>query len=262
MKIKQLVMLIVVIGIMAACKKDRTQPNPGNPTDTTKTEVPAKDTIYLLDTMVQVYSSSKVKQTEIFNYNTARQLTKYTLIYTGSPYPGDDISRSYYVLLTYKNNEVSSISRFSGSHQTARYTYLNDTIRVLYSTPVKYSSIISLNSKGQAEKIKSSKGDVVQYVRTYKYDEAGNLTGITAYKGTDTVPFATGNMTYDNKRNPLWALRDNTFMLYRFYNMGITSYVNNMVRDSNGRYHRHTYNKAGYPEKTTGLDYTTTYKYS
>lgn len=239
MKFKQIIILVIIAGVMAACTKDRAS---GNQPDIA---VKAKDTIYLLNTMVtkQLLTPSPVTQTETFTYNSELQLTKHSVNYKSNT---ENYTTNYAIV--YSNNKVVQVKKSGGNHymwDKLAFTYSGKDIKVDYIYPDTESSItITLNSKGLAQKIQ---GNGQFYLFTY--DAAGNITNRSQYENANpTKATVTIDYTYDKKHSPFSSQRDNNYILYLAFN-DINTCVNNRISNNKLELYNITYNKAGYPEK-------------
>ena len=224
---------------MGGCKKDGgVTPKP--------VEVKAKDTIYLLNKMVTNYllTPSPVTQTETFTYNTNRQLTKH--VYNYKSYTSN-YTTTYTV--TYNDGKVAEINSSATKPypwNKIRYSYFGSDIHVVYNYPVanKDSIVITLNSKGLAEKVQ---GNGQYYI--IKYDAEGNIENRSQYENANPAkPTFNNDYTYDKKRSPFWASRDNIYVTYQAFN-DINTFVNNRTSNNKLELYNYTYTKSGYPEQ-------------
>ena len=244
MRCKQIIMLVMVMGIMAGCKKESVIKKP---TDTTKIEVKVKDTIYLVNKMVtnQLLTPSPVTQTETFTYNSSGQVTKHSVAYKSYT---QSYTTNYAVL--YNDGKVSEVQRSGGKHNIwdkLVFSYSGNDIKVLYVYPTSESSIvITVNSKGLPEKVQ---GNGQFYM--FKYDDSGNIINRSQYENVNpTRATVVNNYTYDKKRSPFLSQRDNNYILYLAFN-DIYTHINNRINTNNLEVYNLVYNDGGYPEKMT-----------
>lgn len=238
MNVKQIFILVMVTGIMAACKKE---------SKPIKTEVNAKDTTYLLNKMVtnQLLGPSPVTQTDSFVYNSSQRLIKHLVTYKSYT---ENYTTNYAVV--YSDGKVSEIRRSGGKNyrwNKLLFSYSGNNINVVYVYPDTEESItITLNSKGDAEKLQ---GNGQFYL--FKYDSDGNITNRSQYENVNpTKATFVNNYTYDKKRSPFWSQRENNYILYLAFN-DIYTHINNRISTNNLEFYNLVYNTGGYPEKMT-----------
>jgi hypothetical protein len=238
MNLKHVIILVMVISIMAGCKKDGVTNKP-------PVEIKVKDTIYLVNKMITNYllTPSPVTQTETFTYNLGRQLIKHVINYKSY---NENYTTTYSI--TYNDGKVSEVNSSRTKPypwNKLSYTYSTNAIKVTYTYPASKDSItISLNSNGLAEKIQ---GNGQYYL--FKYDADGNIENRSQYENINpTKPTFKIDYTYDKKRSHFWASRDNIYILYQAFN-DINTYVNNRISNNTLELYNYTYNESGYPKQ-------------
>ncbi|RYU91555.1 hypothetical protein EWM62_06340 [Mucilaginibacter terrigena] len=235
----------MITGIMAGCKKETT--TKPKPTDTTKTEVKVKDTIYLVSKVTTNYllTPSPLTITDRFTYNDSRQLIRHSVQYKNNT---SDYVTNYN--LVYTDGKVTEVTRTGGkvyNWNKIQYTYVGSEIKVLLKYADSDQNVtITLDADGNPKKLE---GNGQFYL--FKYDVAGNIKNRSQY---DSANPAHANMTidytYDKKHSPFLALRNNTYAMYNIFG-DINTFMNNRVTNNVLEVYAQEYNKAGYPTKTT-----------
>jgi hypothetical protein len=237
MNFKHMIIVVALMGLMASCKKDK---NPEK-----STEVPKKDTIYLLKGIVtnELLSPSPVTKTESFIYTDSHELTKHTVGYKSA-------SQNFTVTFTVNYDDTGKITEVikAGTKyypwNKLTYSYLGNVMTTVYHYPEAPadSLVTTLNSKGYAEKVV---GRQQQYQLVYDAD--GNITKRGLYNNSNpSVPTFVTNYKYDKKSSPFKALKNNLYVLYQAFN-DIYSPVNNRISNNDLELYNYTYNKGGYP---------------
>jgi len=231
---------------MAGCKKDTVPEKENSSTNLTDFAVTKKDTIYLVNQMVtnQLLGPSPVTQTEKFTYNANRQLTKHTITYKSS---SSNFTVDYSIV--YKNGRVSEVRKTGTKHYPwtkLLYTYSGYNLKMVYVYPSSKDSLMVTLSRDTLPK--KVQGNNAYYL--LDYDTKRNIIKRTQYENANpTNPTDKIVYTYDNKRSPFWALRDNPYIVAQAFN-DMNTHNNNRKSNNVFELYNHTYNTAGYPTQT------------
>lgn len=197
---KKIYLLLTPFIALAACKKDHTVAPSANPANYQLTGYGAYNIGILEDTITFVYDPD------------THLLAGYREVKNASGTPRDTIQ----YLLTYTGKQCTSLYWTTAQTTTQLVfhygsNYLPDTARFADATVNQGSPayVFKYNAAGQLTDAAALAGDSVSYRLLYSYDGSGNLSELvdTIFSGAGLQPAITKFSNFDNRANPVTALR-------------------------------------------------------